>query len=232
MAALLGITRVVVPLQPGLAAAQGLLAADVRLDVSAAAPDVGLDPDEIDRALLALEEQVAHACGEIRPVAPEWRFARSGDFHYTDETTRADTTTEIGIELPASRSTDETLPDAIDRFHAAYERMCGFSFAGRKEVRLSRLSVTATGGLPKPPLPRLAKQVRPAVPVERRPVFFFAPDGFVDCPIHQRLALGAGATLHGPAVVEQYDATTLVPPSWQAVVDEHGSLILSRDPSA
>ena len=232
LAVLLGITRVVVPLQPGLAAAQGLLAADVRLDVSAAAPDVGLDPDEIGRELLALEERVAHACGEIRPVSPEWRFARSGDFHYTDETTRADTTTEIGIELPTSRSTDEALPDAVDRFHAAYERMCGFSFADRKEVRLSRLSVTATGVLPKPPLPRLAKQVGHAAPVGRRPVFFFAPDGFVDCPIHQRLALGAGATLHGPAVVEQYDATTLVPPDWRVVVDEHGSLILSRDPSA
>ena len=232
LAALLGISRVVVPSQPGLAAAQGLLAADVRLDVSAAAPDVGLDPDEIGRALLALEERAANACGEIRTVAPEWHFARSGDFHYTDGTTKADTTTEIGIELPASRLIDEALPGAVDRFHAAYEQMCGFSFAGRKEVRLSRLSVTATGVLPKPPPPRLAKQVGRADPVGRRRVFFFAPDGFVNCPIYQRPALGSGATLNGPAVVEQYDATTLVPPSWGAGVDEHGSLILSRDPSA
>ena len=232
LAELLGITRVVVPLQPGLAAAQGLLAANVRLDVSTAAPDVGLAPDEIGRALLALEERAAHACGEIRTVAPEWHFARSGDFHYTDGTTKADTTTEIGIELPASRLIDEALPAAVDRFHAAYEQMCGFSFAGRKQVRLSRLSVTATGVLPKPPLPRLTKQAGCADPAGRRRVFFFTPDGFVDCPISQRLALGTGVTLNGPAVVEQYDATTLIPPSWRAVVDEYGSLILSRDQSA
>ena len=228
LASLLGVTRVIVPLRPGLAAAQGLLAADVRLDVSEAAPDAGLDPDEVGRALHALEERAANACGEIRIVAPEWRFARSGDFHYMDGTTKADTTTEIGIDLPSSNMIREALPDAIDRFHAAYERTCGFSFAGRKAVRLSRLSVTATGVLPKPPLPRVAKQAGRVTPVGRRPVFFFAPDGFVDCPIYRRLALGSGASLNGPAVVEQYDATTLVPPDWRAVVDDHGSLILSR----
>jgi N-methylhydantoinase A len=44
-----------------------------------------------------------------------------------------------------------------------------------------------------------------------------------------RAALGQGATFDGPALVFQYDTTTLVPPGWHAVVDRHGYLVLSRE---
>jgi len=34
--------------------------------------------------------------------------------------------------------------------------------------------------------------------------------------------------IHGPAVVEQFDATTIVPPGWTGRVDQHRNLVLEK----
>ena len=49
---------------------------------------------------------------------------------------------------------------------------------------------------------------------------------FVDCPIYARDALRPGNRLTGPAIVEQMDTTTLVPPGMAARVDDYLNLIL------
>ncbi|MGB8265239.1 MAG: hypothetical protein WCE44_02835, partial [Candidatus Velthaea sp.] len=61
---------------------------------------------------------------------------------------------------------------------------------------------------------------------ETRAVF----DGtaFVATPVFARAALAPGDAFAGPAVVEQYDATTYVAPGWHARVDGFGNLVLER----
>ena len=61
--------------------------------------------------------------------------------------------------------------------------------------------------------------------VARRPVWF-RETGFVDTPIWQRGALGPGARIDGPAIVEQMDSTTVIPPGWRATVAAEGSLLM------
>jgi N-methylhydantoinase A len=53
---------------------------------------------------------------------------------------------------------------------------------------------------------------------------------FVDCPIYARDALRPGNRFAGPAIVEQMDTTTLVPPGWTARVDAYLNLILEATP--
>ena len=56
----------------------------------------------------------------------------------------------------------------------------------------------------------------------------FEPEkGFVDCPIYERSTLRPGDHLHGPAIVEQMDCTTVVPPDFGFVVDEQANLLLT-----
>ena len=50
----------------------------------------------------------------------------------------------------------------------------------------------------------------------------------LDTTIYDRDKLSVGVTFRGPAIVEQFDATTVVPPAWHAGVDRHGNLILER----
>jgi N-methylhydantoinase A len=63
---------------------------------------------------------------------------------------------------------------------------------------------------------------------EQRPVYFAESDGYVDCPIYDRYALPAGATFAGPAVVEEFDSTTVLHPGYVLLVDETGNLLIER----
>ena len=51
---------------------------------------------------------------------------------------------------------------------------------------------------------------------------------FVAATVYDRERLGAGATLAGPAVVEQYDTTTWIPGGWTGTVDALANLLLER----
>ena len=62
-----------------------------------------------------------------------------------------------------------------------------------------------------------------------RPVYFEG-GGFVECAVHDRLRLGEGAVLDGPAIVEEPDSTTLVHPGWRARVERFGVLVIERMP--
>ena len=59
-----------------------------------------------------------------------------------------------------------------------------------------------------------------------RPVFL--RDAFADCPVFRRAALGAGARLAGPLIVEEMSATLFVPPGWRLAGGTCGELLLTR----
>ena len=63
--------------------------------------------------------------------------------------------------------------------------------------------------------------------VGERPAYF-APDGFVDTAIYDRARLPAGARVTGPAIIEQADTTTVIPPGYAALVDDSGNLRIRK----
>ena len=74
-------------------------------------------------------------------------------------------------------------------------------------------------------LPEVAAEAEPA-PRQMREARFAGVEREV--PVYARDDLGAGCTLRGPAVVEQLDATSVVPPEHLLVVDRFGHLVVSR----
>ena len=62
-----------------------------------------------------------------------------------------------------------------------------------------------------------------------RPVHFDASGAPVETPLYLRSELPAGTNLAGPAVIEQLDSTTLVPPGWRAEVDEWLNIRMHRE---
>jgi N-methylhydantoinase A/oxoprolinase/acetone carboxylase beta subunit len=50
----------------------------------------------------------------------------------------------------------------------------------------------------------------------------------IDATLYERDRLDIGAVVAGPAIVEQFDATTVIPPGWSGKVDGYGNLILAR----
>ena len=57
---------------------------------------------------------------------------------------------------------------------------------------------------------------------------WFAESGFTSTPVHWRDGLTAGTQIVGPAIIEAMDSTTVVPPGWQAQIDELGYIVIAR----
>jgi N-methylhydantoinase A len=151
-------------------------------------------------------------------VAPKARaFVRELDLRYVGQST------ELTVVAPLS------LEAAVEGFHQRHERRYGFA-ARRDPVEIVTVRVVAVGTKPKPHLVPAemppARAPQPEALRERRDVY----DGsaFVDTPVYDRRVLRPGDAFDGPAVIEQYDATSYVAPNWHAHVDALGNLVLVR----
>jgi N-methylhydantoinase A len=110
-------------------------------------------------------------------------------------------------------------------FQQAHRRRYGHATDGPAEIVNFRL--TAVGAVVKPALPRweVASALAEARRTERPVVFGGDP---LPTPVYPRERLPGGAPFHGPAIVEEMGATTVIPPGWTAAVGRWGELVLTR----
>ena len=215
----LGMPRLVVPPLPGNFSAFGLLTADVRHDA-------------VRTRLVATREL---ALADVRAIFHELREGgrrQLVDEGVGDHAMRFDARLEmryVGQAFELSVPFDESIQsiDDLDRaFYAAHERRYSHAIPDPVEIVSFRLS--AYGLVEKPMLPRPAAAAGSldGARTGERPVAFDSV--FHTTPIYDRARLGSGVAIHGPAIIEEAGATTVVPPGWQAVVDDAGSLVMSR----
>ena len=100
---------------------------------------------------------------------------------------------------------------ALERFGELHEAFYGFSIEA-EVIELVNFRLTAIGLAAAPALQDLAESHGAPQPVGVRDVYYEAA-GFLPCPIYRREQLGAGVRLHGPAIVEEVDSTTVAHPS-------------------
>jgi N-methylhydantoinase A len=116
--------------------------------------------------------------------------------------------------------------DFVGAFHGEHEQRYGYSDPGRAvevvNVRVRVIGVTARIEWPRQ---RLGTSECKSAIATRRKIYFGSEAH--ETPIYARERLHAGNRLAGPAVISEYSATTVVPPKWQARVDEFENLVLS-----
>jgi N-methylhydantoinase A len=210
LAELLGITRVLVPLAPGVLCAEGLLAASLKAEFSRTLPQ----PDEWDaaEAVYASLEAEAMAWLEAEQVpSGDAKLTRVALLRYQGQGA------EIAISWPGDAEAARTA------FAAAHRALNGFVLESKVELVTLRVEAEANA-------PALARSSLPpgqgAQPIGRQVVH--DAEGQVEARIFDRASLGAGDRIDGPAIVTQLDATTLVPLGWQAEVLPTGALMLRR----
>ncbi len=239
VAAALGVARIVIPAAPGLFSAAGLLTTGLK--VVAARPALHVLTETTREAIAAsLEGQIAAMDHEARAVLAEQGAtdpivtAPSLDMRYAGQS--------FELAIPVALDRGDWLSGAVAAFHARHEEVYGYaSPLHAVEVVTARLAATA----PPASLPpqnetthspfSSNRNTRPVattgpllVPRIRRSVFF-EQTGLVETPIYDRDDLPTGSRLSGPAVVAQYDATTLLHPGWTLEAGRDGDLLLSRE---
>jgi N-methylhydantoinase A/oxoprolinase/acetone carboxylase beta subunit len=61
----------------------------------------------------------------------------------------------------------------------------------------------------------------------RRRAYFPETGGWIDCPVYDRYSLAAGMQIPGPAIVEERESTSVLPPATVAIVDEYANLVVT-----
>ena len=225
LAVLLGMDRVLLPPKPGLAAALGLLAADFQTIRGCSVMEPMRHPNLalVERTLAELEREVSAELDRERIPEQRRQLDRSADFRF------AGLATELTIPLARHYDDREMLAEAAARFRGRFAARFGFSQPADHEVQLVALRVSGTGLIARPRLPEIPTRPQ-AQPRAHRDVFFVEMGVGCRCPIYAAEDLGGGSRTPGPAIIEQQDATLVVPPGWQVTMDLVGMLALSREP--
>lgn len=219
----LGITRVVIPPEPAVFSALGMLMADLRHDV--VLTDVralnAVDQDVLESDLSALEASARSAIEQGGVGYKGLSFLRAADMRYVGQ--------EHSLTVPIPDLTaggKELLKQAFDEAHL--ERF-GHS-APEERAELVSLRVSAVGSIDRPEFVSVGRgEAEPSAAAQTgsRMVRFDYRDEPVETPVYDRGALLAGNRIIGPAAIEELTTTTLVRPDDSIEVDDAGNLLLT-----
>ncbi len=207
-----GMRRVLVPPGPGLFSAFGLLFAEVEHHVTQSfrARAEALDRTALEAAFAALEQEAAQRLAANGFPAVRQKFVRSVSARYVGQSS------DLSVVL--AEGGIGTL------FAAEHRRTYGYAAPETEPVELVGISVVGRGLADSPPAPgRLVLDGHALPPGGTRKAFF---GSWVEARVLGRADLATPRA--GPAIVEEYDATCLVPPGWNACLDAAGNIVLDK----
>jgi N-methylhydantoinase A len=219
-----GITTVFVPRSPGTLCALGAISADI---VNDAVRTVHVRVDAAPLAAAALGEQY----DALRAELADWlarhgagagaaTFRPAADMRYVGQSYEIEVPVEAAWLGPGGEAA------ILSAFHRAHERAFGHADP-QAPAEIVNLRVQLRAGRPRVPLAEVAARATAPAPRATRRIWL---DGRpTRAHVFDRAALGPGARLAGPAIVEQPDTTVLVPTGHVGDVDRFGNLLLRRE---
>jgi N-methylhydantoinase A len=219
----LGMAGMIVPLYPGVYSAIGLVMSDVKHDYvqSKMAPLADVTPADVNAMFARLTAQAAEELRDDGFPPQQIRIQRALDMRYAGQ--------GYEITMPCSDGLEgNALPILRKQFDDQHRTMFGHA-APEEPVEIVSYRVRGLGLVPPVEMPRFKStgaRLDDALR-GRRPVRFDGED--VACPIYQREKLDVGLVLTGPAILDQFDCTTVIYPGQAAQVDEYKNLIVTQE---
>lgn len=227
----LGMKRILVPARPGAFSALGLLCTDVVHDFirSDLKPLAEIDAEYAERIFAELTSRALHELAAERLSPGDAAFTRELDLRYAGQ--GYELRTSLEGHYRGQLSADD-LPKLRARFDERHAQVHGHS-AKERPVEIVSYRLRVRVAVPKY---QLQQEPAPANPPPisdarkgARQVYFNAATA-TETTLYERDRLAVGASIPGPAIVEQFDATTVIPPGWTARVDGARNLILEAKP--
>jgi N-methylhydantoinase A len=218
----LGMAGVIVPLYPGVYSAIGLIMSDVKHDYiqSRMTPLSELTPVDVNSMFARLEAAAAADLCEDGFAPDAVRIRRALDMRYAGQGY------EITMACGDEPFRDGALAALRARFDAQHKSMFGHS-APEEPVEIVSYRVRGVGLVPPVAMPTF-KRAGTTLADARRAVRRVRMDGAdIECPVYQRERLDVGLTLTGPAILDQFDCTTVVYAGQIARVDAYKNLVVT-----
>ena len=217
----LGMAGIIIPLYPGVYSAIGLLMSDVKHDYvqSRLTQLKSLAPADVNAMFERLTAQARQELHDDGFADDRIKVQRALDMRYAGQGY------EMTLPIASEPLTEGDLMALRQQFDAQHKAMFGHS-APEEPVEIVSYRVRGLGLVPAVEMPRFKASGAPLDQAlrEKRRVRF---DGVeMDCPVYQRERIDVGATVAGPAIFDQFDATTVLCPGQVARVDEYKNLIV------
>ncbi len=219
----MGIDTIILPKLASGLCAFGQIISDVKYNYMATAP-VRLDNEAAYKRIDKLYEQI-----ETRGVKhletdgfkkSQIDVKRSLDMRYVGQVHEC--TVDIGtFEINA-----RTIGKVKDAFHQRHEELYTYS-ERHNAVEVVNIESTLYGHIDKPKLPKLPAMKGNALKGHRKAIFN-ANGKVTKTPVYDGEKLGAGATVKGPAIIEEVTTTIVIEPGWTAKLDRSGSYVITR----
>ena len=218
----LNIKTILSPPNPGNLCALGLHVSDVRRDYirTLVRCQSAADKDEIINAWDEIANQgLADIEAEGIPK-DRIRVIYVADMRYLGEGH------EVQVTIPDDLSKDKAVNFAWEKFHDVHNETFGFHYKGEQDVEIVNLRVQAIG-----------EQYRPKIEVDKGPASSSKPkasrptywDSWIESPIYDRTSLQSNQLISGPAIIEEYGSTIVVPANWSATRDDYGNLVMKKE---
>jgi N-methylhydantoinase A len=220
---LTGSYPVIIPNEPGVLSALGFNTSDYKNEFTRTSihrlNGINIDVNDV---ILGLEELANEA---IKWFEAEEISEHKQNLEYFLDLRYYRQGFEIPITVTINDLAENKFENVINAFHALHERL--YNFRMDVDVEMVNLRVVATGKINKPSLQKYEVDGADATLAitSKQKVYF---DGeFIETPIYKRPLLKAGNIIEGPAIVTQYDTTTVILPNHIAEVDEFLNILIN-----
>ena len=218
----LGLSEILVPPNPGVVSALGLLSADfVRVSGVTRRGRLDASTPQVLREAFARFQQEAVA--EFRALGLDGPLT----FSLTAEMRFVGQAFEVAVEIDPATLPNLTPAALADAFTAAHRRVYFHGGEPGRQVEVVGLRFGVRRRLDALPVFR----ERPITIEQPQSVPVHIKDGMVTARLLQAAQLDPGAAVTGPALIEGYSSSTWVPPGWVAESDDHGNLLMRRIPA-
>ncbi|MBI3089498.1 MAG: hydantoinase/oxoprolinase family protein [Candidatus Tectomicrobia bacterium] len=221
----LSIPKIIVPVSPGVTSAFGVSLVHVKHDFIAPIIEkaASLSPERFNAVWAELEERAIRTLKEEDIPESAIELSRIVDVKYFPQTQY------LSIPIDTKTYSREDIDRLVTTFTQRHEQEFGYTVPLEfVAVEIGNARIAATGNLPSPELRRYTQRGEASAALKgSRPVYFKEAGGFTESRIYERARLLPGAAFVGPAIIEQLDSTTVVPPSAAATVDDYLNLIIA-----
>ena len=217
----LGIPRAIIPPGPGNFSAFGMLMVDVVHDYSQTnvMPLAEMDTTTINQIYADLVAQGTQSLAADGFESDKRKFLPTAELRYRGQEHT------VNVPLPGVELSAGDIPTITDSFNKAHEQAYGHSMH-EDPIEIVTLRLRAIGLLPRPDLQKIEKSSGDIEAARKgsRDVFVRAENAKVSYTVYDRMKLGAGDKIEGPAIIEEPSSTTMVHRGDKLTVGEYGEL--------
>jgi N-methylhydantoinase A len=215
----LRVKKVLIPNEPAVFSAWGMLMTDLRQDFirTAIRRADQTEPSALTGIFADMEVNAMQNLEEQHVSEDRVMFQRHADMRYKGQEHT------VKVPIPGGQITVEHMPEINERFHQLHEH--SYTFRLDTLIEFVNYHLTAFGVVEKPELKKLdGKQGNLEVAKKGQRSVNFDELGFHNCPIYERSLLPVGVSIQGPLVIEEPAATTVVFPDQKVTRGDYGFL--------